>query len=451
MRAAMAPATRVPRTAFVSLACACGALRLGLGTAAAQPQRVGPSAAEEARAPRAMGRPSLFLSCPVACFEDFLRQDLSYFDFSRDPHRADFTFVVVRQKTGSGGERFTVTLSRRGAPPPGVAPTPTDSFAVPSGTPPDGARRALLQALLRLLQRELADTEHAAAFELVVPRREGDALSALHDPWDYWVLMPELKGAGEAVSEFYWASATGALTVRRITEPSKLRVRASYNHQFIGYELEDDSRISADLGKWDARALYAHALGKRWALGGVVTGRGSELENLRGHVHGGPLLELNVFPYAENASRQLRFAYQVGAWANWYYEANVEGLGRETRPYHALSAIVDLAQPWGSAQLIAQVNQLLDEADRYRVSGGVVLTLRLVEGLSLSLEGEAARVEDLLQLRRRQITDEELLLETAQQPTSFTLEGSLALTYAFGSTNNTIVNPRFARVDLDEE
>jgi hypothetical protein len=54
-------------------------------------------------------------------------------------------------------------------------------------------------------------------------------------------------------------------------------------------------------------------------------------------------------------------------------------------------------------------------------------------------------------LRRRQINDQELLLWTAQQPTRFTVEFEFAITYPLGSVHNTIVNPRFARVDLDEE
>jgi hypothetical protein len=71
--------------------------------------------------------------------------------------------------------------------------------------------------------------------------------------------------------------------------------------------------------------------------------------------------------------------------------------------------------------------------------------------LAVNLEGEAAYVRDLINLRRRAITDHELLLWTVQQPTHYMFEFKFALTYAFGSVHNTIVNPRFARVDLDEE
>ena len=102
-------------------------------------------------------------------------------------------------------------------------------------------------------------------------------------------------------------------------------------------------------------------------------------------------------------------------------------------------------------QWIGQLNAFLDAPELYRLSSGVVLSLRLFEGFAVNLEGEAALVRDLINLRARPVTDNELLLWTVQQPTDYTFKFVFALTYAFGSIHNTIVNPRFARVDLDEE
>jgi hypothetical protein len=394
--------------------------------------------------------PSLFLSCPLECFDAYLRQELSYFDFARDPHRADITLVIARQAAGNGGERFTVVLSRRIPTPHADALAPR-SFSLPAGAPPHAARGRLLQSILRLLRDELHDSAHEQAFELSLPPRDGKTLSALRDPWDYWVFMPELRAEGEGGSGYYFVETSGVVTIRRVTASSKFRLRGVYGRRWSSYRLEDASRIYGDIYGWETRAIYAHALGQRWALGAVVTGRANEFENLRGHIHGGPLLEFNVFPYTENALRQLRLAYQVGVWANWYIEPNSAGRTREVPPYHALSLIADVNQPWGSVQWVGQLNAFLNALDQYRVSTGVVLSLRLFEGLAVSLEGEAAYVRDLINLRQRPVSDEELLLWTAQQPTDFTFEFKFALTYAFGSVHNTIVNPRFARVDLDEE
>jgi hypothetical protein len=395
-------------------------------------------------------RPSLFLSCPLECFADYLRQELSYVDFSRDPYRAELTLVVVRQQNGGGGERFTVTLTRRTLDLQ-TPPAPPLSFSVPPGSPDVVTRRKLAQTILRMLQRELEGTAHEDAFELSLPARDGNALGRVDDPWDFWTITPELKAEGEGASGYYLVDGTAGLTIRRITDSTKLRLRGAYTRRLSGFLLEDGSRIHGDSQGWDARVLYAHSLGERWALGGTVTGGGSEYENLEGHVHGGALAEFNIFPYSQNASQQLRFAYQAGAWINWYLEPNEVGLLQETRPYHAISLIADVNHGWGSVQWITQLNQFLDEPSLYRVSTGAVLSLQLVEGLSISFEGEAALVRDQINQRGRPITDDELLLWTAEQPTEYAFGGALLFTYTFGSDHNTIVNPRFARVDLDEE
>ena len=278
---------------------------------AAEKARAAAKAREAAKA-RAESRnaegPALFLSCPRECFDDYLRQELSYFDVTNDPYRADLTIVVVRQPAGNGGERFTVSLAPRVPGGPSVAPS---SFAVTADTPDGVARKHLLQTILRALRTYLAETPHEAAFELALPKRDGAVLSNLVDRWRYWVIAPEVSAAGDGGSGYYVVDMTGAITIRRITEPQKVRLRASYGRRWSGYLLEDGTRIRGDVDEWDVRALYAHAVGRHWALGGVASVRSSEFENLEGHVHGGMLAEVNVFPYTDNAAKQLRFAYQL--------------------------------------------------------------------------------------------------------------------------------------------
>jgi hypothetical protein len=396
-------------------------------------------------------RPKLFLSCPQQCFEPYLRQELSFFDVVRDPHLADVTLVIVRQPSAGGGERFSVTpATRRGASDAPPMPIPRAIVAAP-GTAAHAARERLLRLVLGVLYTELIGTEYEDAFQLSLPTRGGAALSTLADPWNYWVVTPELSGEGDGGSGYFSIEGTAALTLRRITSLDKVRLRGAYVRRWSGFRLEDGSRIRGDVSGWDTRTVYARSLAEHWALGVVATGRSSEYENLQGHIHGGPLAEYNLFPYSQNASRQVRLAYQAGVWANWYFEENEAQRLREARPYHALSLIVDVNQPWGSIQWVGQANSFLDDPERYRLSSGAVLSLRLFEGLAVNFEGKAALVRDLINLRRRTIRDEELLLWTAEQPTDYTFEGKLAITYTFGSVHNTIVNPRFGRVDLDEE
>ena len=88
---------------------------------------------------------------------------------------------------------------------------------------------------------------------------------------------------------------------------------------------------------------------------------------------------------------------------------------------------------------------------RFRLAFGGQLALRLFEGLALQLEGTSAWVRDQINVRERPLDDSEILLFTAEQPTHFALEATFGFSYAFGSVHNTIVNPRFGRIDLTED
>lgn len=392
-------------------------------------------------------RPKLFLHCPKTCFEPYLRQELSYFDLVRDRHEAELQVSVARQPTASTGERFTVVLTLTG----GQEPPLVEELTTPPATQPEAARQRLLGVVLRLLYRRLESSSAAAAFELRLPKRSGVKLSRVEDPWDHWAVSPELKAAGEAQSAFYFGVVTSSVTVRRMTEKNKLRLRLAHEQLLSRYEVEDGRELRGDAQSWWAQLLYARSLGRHWALGFAGTERASQQENLTAHVHGGPVLELNLFPYSDNASKQLRVAYQAGPWLNWYAEPSVRGRRHDVRGYQALSVVVDANQRWGSVQWALQLNSLLDEPARYRLGSALVGSLQLFEGFAVNATGMGSWVNDQINLRARPLSDTELLLGTAEARTSFLLELELGLSYTFGSVHNSIVNPRFGRLDLQED
>src|SRR5688572_15093788 len=92
--------------------------------------------------------PRLFLSCSEDCFDPYLRQQLSYFDFVRDVYLADIALVIVRQPAGNGGEHWTATLARRASGRAFESRPPASVLSSP-GAPAHDARDRLLQLILR--------------------------------------------------------------------------------------------------------------------------------------------------------------------------------------------------------------------------------------------------------------------------------------------------------------
>jgi len=417
------------------------------------------------------GGPQLFLNCTTDCFEPYLRQELSNFDLVRDRHQATFEVLIAAQPAGNGGTSYSVTLFQRerderpagaarsrptGARLAGTEPPPPTPIVARKVTRRPGQaevefRAELLDVVLRLLYAAVIDTPHEARFRLSLPPRSGEALERLTDPWDYWVIMPELGGEGEGGSGYFFAEASADLTIRRITEHHKLRLRLSYWRSLSSFEFEDGSSIEGDVYGMAGNAVYARSLGERYAIGLTGTLRSSEFDNSKMHAHYGPVFEANLFPYTENATRQLRLLYQVGIWYNDYFERSVGGVLFELRHYQAATIVADVNQPWGSVQVGAQLNSFLRQPSQFRLAFGGQLTLLLFEGFSLQFEGRSEWVRDQINVRQRALDDTEVLLFTAEQPTSFTLQATFGFSYAFGSVHNTIVNPRFGRIDLNEE
>lgn len=394
-------------------------------------------------------RPRLALDCGRDCLDgDYYRQALSYFDWVRDQHEADIAIRVVKQLASNGGWSYTLTL-RRPRQPASAAIVRTVS-AAPGDSPAADRERLFRAAMLSLLEA-LRGSPHEDAFQVSLPERTDTDLAAVSDGWDHWVIAPELGAIVEAESNFYFMELEASLSVRRITELTKFRSTTTFTRRSVSYVLEDDERVSGHVNGLTQRLMYAWSVGRHWAFGALGVGGTGIYENYELHLHGGPIVEWNAFPYEENASRQLRFAYQAGAWYSRYFERSVLGRRQETRPYHALSLIVDLNQAWGSVQAVLQANEFIDDPARWRLAAGLTFTLALVAGLALQFEGEVAWIHDQINLRRRGLTDREVFLETRELEKTVSLTAEFGFSYTFGSVHNAIVNPRFGRVDLEED
>jgi PKD repeat protein len=398
----------------------------------------------------AVGR-RLFVACAADvagwCPFDYLRQELSYFDIVRDETLADVQVRITRVATDSGGFHYALQSWRRAAP----AEIERRGVEAAPGLSPALTREALKQEILRALYGTLRETQLGEDFELALAPRSADDLSHLSDPWNYWVLALELGAQGEGESLYHAGDVKFAFNARRITADHRTLLRLSSEYRYGRYDLEDGQRITGHASGASLRALQAWSVGKHWAAGALATLRRSEYDNLALHAHAGPALEVNLCDYADNATRQVRFVYQVGGWASRYLQPTVAGKDDDLLAYQALSAVVALNQNWGDVQLIGQASDFLSRPERYRVAANLSTSLNLFEGFALGLEGSLARISDQISLPRTPATEGEVVLGTRELPKSFDYGYELRLSYTFGSVHNTIVNPRFGQVDEQDD
>jgi hypothetical protein len=77
------------------------------------------------------------------------------------------------------------------------------------------------------------------------------------------------------------------------------------------------------------------------------------------------------------------------------------------------------------------------------LAADVYARIRIVKGLSLFLNLEAARINNQLNLRKGELSEAERLLRLKEQATGYAIETGIGFTYTFGSIYNNVVNPRF--------
>ncbi len=67
----------------------------------------------------------------------------------------------------------------------------------------------------------------------------------------------------------------------------------------------------------------------------------------------------------------------------------------------------------------------------------------MIKGLSFRVFSYVSMIHDQLSLPKRQLTEEEIILQKRLLATQYSYYVSLGLSYTFGSIYSNIVNPRF--------
>jgi hypothetical protein len=423
---------RIVRLLLLTL---CVMLLVPIASAAAQ------TVTSTSQAPGEARRLRVYLDCGQ-CFSDYLRDQITWVDFVRQPQDADVVLLSSTRSTGGGGTEYLLRFVGAGR----FVGTDRDLRAVSMvGDPEDLQRTGVLDAVTVGLLGYMALDGLPPGFALSVRPRTapaGDAPPA-RDPWNLWVFS--MRGnasldAEESTRELEWS---GSVSADRVTDRWKIAFGAGIDESRETFDLDEDDPFKVTRGSRELEGFVARSLGPHWSLGFDGGVESSDFGNTTLSARFSPAIEYSVFPYQDYASRQLLFQYEAGIEHARYKEITIFDRVRETRWRHELSASFDQRQPWGSVEIGAEWSQYFHDFSLYRLEADAELSLRIVRGLSLSLEGNASRIRDQIALPRRGATPEEVFLRIRELQSGYQVGFSIGLTYSFGSIFNNVVNPRF--------
>ena len=404
--------------------------------------------------------PLVFLDCRTfRCDRDFVRTEVDWVRWVREPAGADVHVLVTTEDTGAGGERYEVAFLGRGR---FAAVTDTLRWASPPATTDDAARRGLLRLIRAGLVRYAAVTSALERLEISAAPLDARAAApsaAVADPWNHWVFTLGTRTRLDGESRQQDVDVQGDVEADRITEDWKVQLDLTARYRRDRFELPDET-LTTERHDYGAEGLVVKSLGSHWSAGVTGSVESATFLNQTLGVVLAPAVEYNVYPYAESTRRILTFRYSVGpAWYD-YEQPTLWGRDTDRVLRHALESDLELAQPWGSARVGLELAQLLgwspdadappeveDPGTRYRLSGDAELEIRLFQGLELEIEADYSRIRDQIHLPAVEFSDEEILLELRELETAYRYGLSVGLSYTFGSIYSAVVNPR---MDEDE-
>jgi hypothetical protein len=389
-------------------------------------------------------RPQLkvFLDCQN-CFADFLRSEIEFIDYVRDPAEAEVHVLITDAQTGSGGREYTLAFMGRGRL-SGVDESLKTVTTISDQD--DVVRRQLASAmragLLRYLTRDGVPQDLAVSVKL---GSESSRPAVAGDRWRNWVFS--LRGSAsfdgeESSKEQQIGAEIGA---DRITPEWKITFGMELDHETEEFDLDEEDPVKVVRKERDFRWLVVKGLGEHWSVGADGDIESSTFDNLKLSVSAGPAVEYNLFPYSMYTRRQLRTLYQVGVISSKYYEVTLLGKTEETLPAHSASVTYEQREPWGSLQARTEWSQYLHDLSKSRLEANGEISLRITRGLSVAAEINASRIRDQLSLPARGATPEEILLRLRQLESGYEYHVSFSLTYTFGSVFSSVVNPRFGQ------
>jgi hypothetical protein len=390
----------------------------------------------------ATSRLQVFLDC-TDCFASYLREEAAFVDFVRDRTQADVHVIITSVETGGGGREYVLAFTGLGR----RAGNDQTLKAITGTGDPEEIRREQVLTVLRIgLLQYLASGGAPPELQVNVKLAASEAGTApRRDRWNNWVFSLRGSASADVEQSNNQKEASGSFSADRITPNWKLTFGVEFDHETEEFDLDEDDPVKVSREERDVNALVVKALGEHWSLGATGEVRSSTFDNTKLRIGGAPAIEYNFFPYSAYQRRQLRVNYALGLVHQSYHEETLFGKLEETLPGHEFSVNYAQTERWGSVEGEVEWFQYLNDLTKSRLEANGELSWRIVRGLSISAEANASRIRDQISLRRRDATQEEILLRLRELQSDYEYGFSVSLTYTFGSIFSSIVNPRFGR------
>jgi ferric iron reductase protein FhuF len=368
---------------------------------------------------------------------DFMKKEIPFINYVRDLKVADVYVISTDEHTGSGGSVTTFFIIGQGKY-QGMADTLKCPFA-PDET--HDIQRAKKVKILKLgLMRYVAKTPLSQFMNINFSEPLSQVVST--DTWNNWVYAASLHAYSQGQKTYNYGYMDGTVSANRITEESKFQSSLTYDLATNRNVYLDTVYRSSTHDEY-LHLSYVKSITDHWSAGGLIYMQTSSYSNFDLSTRIMPSIEYNIYPYAESTRRQLRFLYRAGMEINKYSELTIRNKLSEKLARQSMSTTLTVIQKWGSINSSLTWSNYFFDWSYNNLRLNTDANLRIIKGLSFTISGSFALVNDQISLPLGEANLQDILLQRKMQATDYSYYTSFGFTYTFGSIYNNVVNPRF--------
>ncbi len=379
----------------------------------------------------------VFLDCR-SCDMNYTREQIPYVNYVRDVKEAQVFILVTQQNSGSGGDQYTYTFigqyDYKGM---------NDTLVYASS--PDNTSSVIREKRTNLLKmglmRYVARTPVSS--EIIISHDSKLKTEKVVDNWNNWVFELQTSPRFNAEASYNRLFLSNQISVSRVTPEMKLEIDMEQSTNKQKYFNDDGTSTTYTRADNGVRTLYVKSLNEHWSAGANLDLMSATNPNYDVNLEFMPAIEYDLFPYSEATHRQLRMNYSLGAQYSNYTDSTILNKMEETLFKHQLRVAYQVQEKWGSINVSLSGSNYFHDWSKNKLELNGFVRLRIIKGLSLSINGGVGYINDQLNLRKGELTEAERLLRLKEQATSFSVQGGVSITYTFGSIYNNVVNPRF--------
>jgi len=383
-------------------------------------------------------RLNVYLDCDH-CDRNFIREEIDMVSYVRDRKDANLHLLITRAGSAGGTEYtiqfLTINLSD--------VQNDTLNYFSPDTDSDDDERRGLVKNIkLGLVNylKEYPASRHIS-IEYEAPEQESVDQSLQDDPWNRWLF--EISGSaridGRETNKNTHLDAN--FSAKRYTKTWKLDFFMGGNYRREKFDL-DEGETTTHSNEQYYRGVTAYSLTDHWSVGMYTHANSSTYNNIDISADISPAIEYNIFPYSEYTEHELFFRYVISPNYRNYANETIYFKKSELLLREELLIEFNLNQPWGRIENRVRGSHFFHDFSFNRLDFNVELELDLFRGLSLDVYGNYSLINDQLSLPKKGATDRDVLLNLRDQATSYSYHAFVGLSYTFGTSFSSTVNPR---------